>query len=225
VAARIPNGRRLTVRNGRIGGWTNGDVLEWRVTVIRPPASSGALTPLEGLDDGALVDACRAGRRDAFDLIVGRHQRAVYQICYRFVGNHADASDLTQDAFLRAWRGLAGFKRESSVRTWLYRIAVNTCLNRLAVKVPPMRDVDGLALVDHASEGAAASVLRAERAARVRRAIMDLPDKQRATVILRIYQDLPHQQIAELLGNSVGSVKANLFHALKNLRRLLGGDR
>jgi RNA polymerase sigma-70 factor (ECF subfamily) len=214
----------LTVRDGRIGGWTGGDVPEWRVRVIRPPASSDVPTPLDGLDDQALVAACREGRRDAFDLLVRRHQRAVYQVCYRFVGNHADASDLAQDAFLRAWRGLAGFKRESSVGTWLYRIAVNTCLNRLAVKVPPMRDVDGLELVDHANEGASERVLRAERAARVRRAILALPDKQRATVILRMYQDLPHQQIADLLGNSVGSVKANLFHALRNLRRNLGGD-
>jgi RNA polymerase sigma-70 factor (ECF subfamily) len=214
----------LTVRDGRIGGWTGDDVPEWRVRVIRPPASSHVPTPLDGLDDGALVAACREGRRDAFDLLVRRHQRAIYQICYRFVGNHADASDLAQDAFLRAWRGLAGFKRESSVGTWLYRIAVNTCLNRLAAKAPPMSEVDGLGLVDDANEGASERVLRAERAARVRRAILALPDKQRATVILRMYHDLPHQQIADLLGNSVGSVKANLFHALRNLRRILGGD-
>jgi RNA polymerase sigma-70 factor (ECF subfamily) len=214
----------LTVRDGRIGGWTGGDAPEWRVRVIRPPVSSDVPAPLDGLDDGALVAACREGRRDAFDLLVRRHQRAVYQLCYRFVGNHADASDLAQDAFLRAWRGLAGFKRESSVGTWLYRIAVNTCLNRLAVRVPPMHDVDGLGLVDHSSEDAPERVLRIERAARVRRAILALPAKQRATVILRMYHDLPHQQIAELLGNSVGSVKANLFHALRNLRRILGGD-
>jgi RNA polymerase sigma-70 factor (ECF subfamily) len=214
----------LTVRDGRIGGWTGGDAPEWRVRVIRPPASSDVPAALDGLDDGALVAACREGRRDAFDLLVRRHQRAVYQVCYRFVGNHADANDLVQDAFLRAWRGLAGFKRESSVGTWLYRIAVNTCLNRLAVNVPPMHDVDGLALVDHSSEDAPERVLRSERAARVRRAILALPAKQRATVILRMYHDLRHQEIAELLGNSVGSVKANLFHALRNLRRLLGGD-
>jgi len=194
------------------------------VRVIRPPAASDAPAPLDGLDDGALVAACLEGRRDAFDLLVRRHQRAVYQVCYRFVGNHADASDLAQDAFLRAWRGLAGFKRESSVGTWLYRIAVNTCLNRLAVKAPPMHDVEGLGLIDHSSEGAPERVLRAERAARVRRAIRALPARQRATVILRMYHDLPHRQIAELLGNSVGSVKANVFHALRNLRRLLGGD-
>jgi RNA polymerase sigma-70 factor (ECF subfamily) len=192
--------------------------------VTRPPVSSDVPAPLNGLDDGALVAACREGRRDAFDLLVRRHQRAVYHVCYRFVGNHADASDLAQDSFLRAWRGLAGFKRESSAGTWLYRIAVNTCLNRLAVKVPPMQDVDGLGLVDRSSEDAPERVLRAERAGRVRRAILALPDKQRATVILRMYHDLPHQQIAELLGNSVGSVKANLFHALRNLRRILGGD-
>ena len=214
----------MTVRDGRIEGWTGDEMPGWRVTVIRPPASADVAAPLDGLDDGALVDACRTGRRDAFDVIVRRHQRTVYQVCYRFVGNHADASDLAQDAFLRAWRGLAGFKRESSVGTWLYRIAVNTCLNRLAVKVPPTRDVDGLALVDRTTESASERVLRSERAARVRRAVLGLPDKQRATVILRMYHDLPHQQIAELLGNSVGSVKANLFHALRNLRRALGGE-
>ena len=69
-------------------------------------------------------------------MIVERHRRAVYQVCYRFVNNHEDASDLAQDAFVRAWHGLKNFKGESALSTWLYRIAVNVCLNRVSAKTP-----------------------------------------------------------------------------------------
>ena len=84
--------------------------------------------------DAELVAACLAGQREAFDVIVERHRRHVYQLCYRFVGNHEDASDLAQDVFVRAYRGLRTFKSQSSLGTWLYRISVNVCLNRVSVK-------------------------------------------------------------------------------------------
>ena len=80
---------------------------------------------LASADDGALVEAFVAGRTEAFDLIVERHRRHVYQVCYRFVGNHEDASDLAQDVFVRAFKGLQRFKGQSSLGTWLYRVAVN----------------------------------------------------------------------------------------------------
>src|SRR4029453_17776796 len=105
------------------GGWCGPD----------PPVTDAALTEL---DEPALVAACLAGRTDAFDLIVERHRRPVYQLCYRYVGNHEDASDLAQDVFLRAYRGLRNFRGQSSLSTWLYRIAVNVCLNRVATKSP-----------------------------------------------------------------------------------------
>src|SRR5262245_56942745 len=101
-----------------------------------------ATTEWATADESLLVDACLNGRRDAFDVIVERHRRQVYQLCYRFVGNHEDASDLTQDVFVRAFRGLRGFKRQSSLGTWLYRIGVNVCLNRAAVKAPPLEPID-----------------------------------------------------------------------------------
>ena len=85
---------------------------------------------LEALDESGLVEACLAGRPGAFDLIVERHRRTVYQLCYRFVGNHEDASDLAQDVFIRAYRGLRSFRAQSTLATWLYRIGVNVCLNR-----------------------------------------------------------------------------------------------
>src|SRR5215204_4982608 len=94
--------------------------------------------------DADLVEASRAGDRGAFDAIVVRHGRHVYQLCYRFVGNHEDASDLAQDVFVRAYRAIRGFKGESAVGTWLHRIGVNVCLNRKAVKTPRFDDLDSV---------------------------------------------------------------------------------
>lgn len=176
--------------------------------------------------DAELVESCLAGRRDAFDLLVERHQRHVYQLCYRFVGNHEDASDLAQDVFIRAYRGLGTFKGDASLGTWLYRIGVNLCLNRVGAKTPKPEALDPiLAASDERiasrEESAAEALLRGERAVQVRAAIAKLPKKQRATLILRIYHELPHEEIAGILGSSVGAVKANFFHALNNLKKLM----
>lgn len=187
-------------------------------TAARPADGSRAMSHA---DDRELVEACLGGSREAFDLLVERHRRQVYQVCYRFVGNHEDASDLAQDVFVRAYRALATFKGRSAFATWLYRVAVNVCLNRVALKQPPVEAFDGRERVDAAAEQPETAILRSERAATVRAAIARLPRKQRATMILRVYHELPHEQIAAVLGSSVGAVKANVFHALANLRKLL----
>lgn len=175
--------------------------------------------------DATLVAASAAGSRDAFDTLVARHRRTVYQVCYRFANNHEDASDLSQEAFVRAWRGLPGFKSQSAFSTWLYRIAVNVCLNRVSAKTLALEAIESADLVeDTRTEDARASLLREERATAVRRAIAGLPKQQRATLILRAYHDLSHQQIAQILGSSVGAVKANFFHALANLKKQLGRE-
>jgi RNA polymerase sigma-70 factor (ECF subfamily) len=148
----------------------------------------------------------------------------VYQLCHRFVGNHEDASDLSQEVFLRAYRGLRNFRGQSSLATWLYRIGVNVCLNRVSAKTLPVEPIENRQPVDPHHESAPDRLLRHERAARVRDAIARLPRKQRATLILRMYHELSHQEIAGVLGSSVGSVKANFFHALGNLKKLLGGE-
>ena len=175
----------------------------------------------EEADGAELVRLAQAGDREAFDEIVRRHQRQIYQLCYRFVGTHEDASDLAQDVFVRAYRALGTFKGQSALGTWLYRIGVNVCLNRKALKTPrfaPLPDLD-----QHAApaEPADAAVERAEQAKEVRAAIARLPPKQRATLILRTYHELPHEEIARILGSSVGAAKANFFHALANLKKLL----
>jgi RNA polymerase sigma-70 factor (ECF subfamily) len=176
------------------------------------------------LDEQQLVDACLAGRAGAFDLVVERHRRRVYQLCYRFVGNHEDASDLSQDVFLRAYRGLKSFRGGSSLATWLYRIGVNVCLNKVTAKKPVTEDIDARQHVDTVHESQVDRVLREERGGRVRAAIAQLPPKQRATLVLRMYQELSHEEIAAVLGSSVGAVKANFFHALGNLKKILATE-
>jgi RNA polymerase sigma-70 factor (ECF subfamily) len=194
-------------------------------SALQLPWMVAAVKPLAELDDAALVSAAAAGDREAFDVIVERHRRAVYQVCYRFVHNHEDASDLAQDAFVRAWRGLKTFKGQSALSTWLYRIAVNVCLNRIAAKAPVIEPIESTEhFEDVRIEGAQRTMLREERAVAVRKAIASLPKKQRATLILRAYHDMSHQQIADVLGSSVGAVKANFFHALANLRKILGSE-
>jgi RNA polymerase sigma-70 factor (ECF subfamily) len=175
-------------------------------------------------DDQALVEAAQAGEKDAFDEIVERHRRAVYQVCYRFVNNHEDASDLAQEAFVRAWKGLKNFKGEAAFSTWLYRIAVNVSLNRVSAKRLPVEPLESDRFVDTTSDAPGARLFREERKEAVRRAIAELPDKQRATLILRAYHDMSHQEIADVLGSSVGAVKANFFHALANLKKILGSE-
>jgi RNA polymerase sigma-70 factor (ECF subfamily) len=172
-------------------------------------------------DDAELVRRTQGGSRQAFGVIVARHQRNVYQLCYRFVGNHEDASDLAQDVFVRAFRGLAGFKGRAAFTTWLYRVAVNVCMNRVASRRPETVQIDEGEIADVAADQPVGALLRQERARQVRAAIARLPPKQRATVILRMYHELPHDQIARILGSSVGAVKANFFHALANLKKVL----
>jgi RNA polymerase sigma-70 factor (ECF subfamily) len=176
---------------------------------------------MEQAADAELVSACLAGRRDAFDVIVTRYRRQVYQLCYRFVGNHEDASDLSQEVFVRAYRALAKFRGHASLATWLYRIGVNVSLNKVSSRRPEVAPVGEVDELPARGESPVDSLLRGERAERVRDAISRLPRKQRATLILRVYHDLPHEQIAKIVGSSVGAVKANFFHALNNLKKLL----
>jgi RNA polymerase sigma-70 factor, ECF subfamily len=194
-------------------------------SALELPWTAGAVTALSELDDSTLAASAAAGDREAFDVIVERHRRSVYQVCYRFVHNHEDASDLAQDAFVRAWKGLKTFKGQSALSTWLYRIAVNVCLNRVSARTLPSEPIESTdRFEDVRAEGAQHAMIRAERAVAVRKAIAGLPDKQRATLILRTYHDMSHQQIADALGSSVGAVKANFFHALANLKKNLGSE-
>ena len=123
---------------------------------------------------------------------------------------------------MRVHRGLERFKGDAALSTWIYRIAVNVSLNHVSARRPALEDAEMDALFDRRSESPLDRIARGERSDRVRAAIARLPQKQRVTLILRVYQELTHREIADILGTSVGGVKANFFHALANLKKQLG---
>ncbi len=174
--------------------------------------------------DDALVEASISGATEAFDVLVTRHRRAVYHVCYRFVNNHEDAADLTQDTFVRAWKALSSFRGQARFSTWVHRIAVNVSLNKVSLKTPRAETLDFDTVADTREPAPGQSLLVAERQALVRQAVAALPPRQRAALILRTYHELSHQEVAEIVGTSVGAVKANVFHALANLRKRLGPE-
>jgi len=181
------------------------------------PARVSRFRPRE--EDRAAIEACQRGEREAFDPLVERYQRDVYRLCYRYVNNHHDASDLAQDVFLKAYRAIGRFRGDSAFSTWLYRIAGNTCLNfRAARKAASEERKDDVA---DAGRRVGDRMEDDELSQQVREAVSRLPEKQRATLILKIYNDLTHEEVAQVLGSTVGTVKANLFHALGNLRKVM----
>ena len=171
-------------------------------------------------DDREAILACQAGDRAAFDGLVERHQRAIYRLCFRYVNNHEDASDLAQDSFVKAYKAIGRFRGDSTFSTWLYRIAVNTCINFRAARRMALEELSET-LADP-GKPAVQRMQDRQRSEQVREAVTRLPEKQRATLILKVYHDLTHEEVASILGSSVGTVKANLFHAMGNLRKMLG---
>jgi len=192
-----------------------------RAVTARDGTTGPATADLHAADDSRLVEWFLGGRREAFDVIVERYRAPIYRLCYRFTGNHEDAADLAQDVFVRAFRGLHQFQGNSALGTWLHRVGVNTALNRNAVKKMPTDPIDDVELRDHRVSDPVDRIDGKRRSQEVRRAIEQLPPKQRATVILRVYQDLSYDEIAQALDTTTGAAKANVYHALGTLKRLL----
>lgn len=175
-------------------------------------------------DDRQLVEAAQSGREEAFNQLVLRHRQALYHTAVGLLGNADDADDICQDSFIKAYEGLGSFRAESSFYTWLYRICVNLCLNKLrSRKIRTFLRLDNDELVLPAIESADMPTEQAEFLGKARHAIAKLPDKQRAVFILRYFRELPHAEIAEIMDRDVGTIKANYHQAIKKLQKELGG--
>ncbi len=178
------------------------------------------------LSDGELVEITLTGDNTAFRTLVERHTDAVFNTAFRLLGNRADAADIAQEAFLKAFRALNTFRRDAPLKPWLCRIAANTALNRLKRRKPTLSlddhppDADPIAVPDVSAEPQRA-MLAAERDRELRAAILALPPDQRAIIELRHFQELSYAAIADTLEISVSNVKVKLFRARKALRRHL----
>jgi RNA polymerase sigma-70 factor, ECF subfamily len=169
--------------------------------------------------DADLVDRYLAGDMSAFDELMIRHERQIYRVCYRFVENREDAMDLAQEVFIKAFEHLAAFRRESSVKTWLYRIAMNHCINH--VKKRSQEFVEVTENTGSVPASVHSQLEEREQREYFRTLIKQLPPKQKAILELRINEHLSYEEIAKISGRSVSTIKASVFFALEKLRKLV----
>jgi len=168
------------------------------------------------MDDSDLIACAQQGDRQAFTELVLRHQNGVVGLIYRMCGDPQQAEDAAQEAFVRVWQNLNSYKPQHAFRSWLYRIAANAALDSLR-RERPSADLDSLPLAD-ASAGPEESTEEHERTMRVRRAIARLSPPLRMVLILREYQELSYQEIAETLDIPTGTVMSRLNTARSQLR-------
>ncbi len=170
--------------------------------------------------DYQLLDRYGAGDETAFEELVTRHQKTVYDLAYRMLENHADAADLAQKTFVQAFLHFRNFKRESSFRTWLYQIGMNLCRNAIRDRARRTHeDVNEQELAD--SRDIFAEVAGAELQDLLGRAIRTLPTRQREALVLRVYHNHAFAEIGTIMSCSEGTAKANYHHAVDRLRRVL----
>jgi RNA polymerase sigma-70 factor (ECF subfamily) len=172
--------------------------------------------------DQALVERVQQGDKRAFDLLVKKYQHKVLTVVGRYISDHSEAQDVTQEAFIKAYRALPKFRGDSAFYTWIYRIAINTAKNYLVSRGrrPPDSDVDvadgelfetGQRLRDVNSPEA--QLLTDEIQRTVWQALDELSEDLRAALTLREFEGLSYEEIAEILGCPVGTVRSRIFRA------------
>lgn len=174
-------------------------------------------------DDRLLISQAAAGDRQAFSELVFRHQERVLQLAYRYTRDRQDAEELAQEIFFKAWRHAGTFRGEAAFSTWLYRLAVNSCLNhRQGKKARP----EPQPLTENLQAGGEAvqagdDLVAAERESRLRRALASLPARQRVALALASFEDKSYEDIAAAMEVSVPAVESLLFRARQNLAAIL----
>lgn len=185
--------------------------------------------------DLTLVGQVMDGDTAAFNRLISRWERAVYNFVYRVIGHEEDARDLVQETVIRVYNGLDRLKDPNKFPSWLFRIAHNVCLDRLrSGKYRPLVSTDALPeggverlLDDRAYElkrrgDPERALYRRELAEILNRALQSLSEEQRTAVVMREYNGYSSREIAEILGVPVGTVRSRIFHGLRNLGRVLG---
>ena len=168
-----------------------------------------------------LVQACQRGERDAFRALFEHYKGKVYSIAFRFSGNESTAMDIAQDTFVKLFSCIRDFRGDSSFDTWIYRLVVNSCMDqrRRTWRLAPLADRFQQTLRD--PNNALTDLLRSERGGQVRAAVDRLTPDLRIAIVLRYTEGLSYEQIAEVLGCSLGTVASRLNRAHKRLEERL----
>jgi RNA polymerase sigma-70 factor (ECF subfamily) len=170
-------------------------------------------------DDAGLVRQSLAGETEAFGLLVQRYQHVMYTVALRMVGNPEDARDITQDAFLKAYRQLATFDPNYRFFSWLYRIVINECLNMIRARHPQ----EPLDLTVTAAGNPFESVLARQRFDQIEAAMLQLPPDYRSVVVLRHFAEQSYAEISAVLEIPEKTVKSRLYSARQLLGEMLLG--
>ena len=183
------------------------------------------------ISEGDLVRRARDGDISAYDDLVKRYQERIYATIYHMTSNHEDANDLAQEAFIKAFSALKSFKGGSSFYTWLYRIAINKTINFLKQRKNKIHlslndldfnaenDPDLVALVSHKTPHREAGLLELQK--KLNEALLKLSDSHRMVVVLHDIQGLSHEEVGEIVGCNVGTVRSRLFYARQQLQGFL----
>ncbi|MDE0232081.1 MAG: sigma-70 family RNA polymerase sigma factor [bacterium] len=181
--------------------------------------------PVKGDDEHRLVDLARAGNQAAFSILAERHQHEVFTLAMRLAGDRDLAADISQEALLRAWRGIGKFRGEARFSSWLYRITVNVAWSQLSrrkrTQESPLDVVENMAAPVSSFSHPELALESANLRGRLRRALYALPQRARVVVVLRDVYGWSHAEISEALGVSVSASKVRLHRARKRLRAIL----
>ena len=180
-------------------------------------------------EEHALIRQVQRGDHEAFAQLVKIHENHVYNLCLRMSGNAEDAKDLAQESFLKAWRGIGFYKFEASFSTWLYRLTSNVCIDflrrqkrRPSVSLTMEDDETSTELeIEDTAPSPEETILHQERTDAVAAAMKQLDEEFRMVLTLRVIQDLPYEEIADILDIKVGTVKSRLARARLKLKKLL----
>lgn len=179
-----------------------------------------ALNQITGTEAG-LIRQAQNGDRNAYGELVRRHYDGVVNVVYRMCGDPDLAEDSAQETFLRAWLNLPAFRPEASLRTWLYRIALNAALDVLRRRKEATIETAQIQEMPDRAAGPEAALVEKEQAVLVRQALQLLPEASRSVLILREYGELSYQEIARALDIPVGTVMSRLSYARSRLRESL----
>jgi RNA polymerase sigma-70 factor (ECF subfamily) len=180
-------------------------------------------SPQQVPSDEELVDRARSGEMEAMDELVFRHHALVYRVAFGILRDEERAADAAQETFLKAFKGLKGFRGDAAFKTWLLTIAANEARGDLRRSGRRQElSLEAAGPVPSKEVSAAESMEMEEDAHRVRALLSNLPEKQKQAVTLRIFEELSFREIGAIIGSSEGAARVNYHHGIRRLKEMLG---